>query len=341
MSDPYDSASHSLPSPHRSPAEALSCPYVPGATFIAHRHVPPAPFGGSYSEIEISNQEDLQCSTQLDWCVAHPPAEGATFFDDAHSFTVKSAIRTGENCGAQLIFIDTGLVAKIYDPMFYSYGEQPDLKIDVSSMADSDYSNEAAAYSELQGTPAQGSIVPEYHGSWTMEIMSVVRDEHITRRVRMILMDYVPGIRMLDIKPEYLTAEERENVMIKVIEADYDLRYAGVRHDDLSPRNIIITTPSNLADPQLRLVLIDFAFSFVFRINLGTRPKDKYRNPLFEWSWPSRWGSYGWISPCREETIKRMWELFGDGRKGKYVKVQRDPSSKLGAPIEEDWEINE
>ena len=121
MSGAYKSGSGSLPSPKRTPAEPLSCPYVPGATFTAHRHQPPAPFGAYCSRCELPKQKDLQRTTQLDWYLAHPPADGCTSFDDTCSFTVTSGIRTGENLGAQLVLTDTGLVAKIYDPLFYSF----------------------------------------------------------------------------------------------------------------------------------------------------------------------------------------------------------------------------
>ncbi|KAJ4336706.1 hypothetical protein N0V95_008544 [Ascochyta clinopodiicola] len=254
MSDPYDSESHSLPSPLHSPAKPSTYPYVLGATFIAHRHLPPVPFGGYYSKCECPNQDDLQRTSQFDWCVAHPPAEGTTLLDHAHTFTIQSVIRTGENCGAQIVLTNSGLVAKIYDPLFYSFQNQEvlDFNVDVATAADSEYSIEAAAYSELQQTSAEGSITPQYHGSWTIDITSDVQGEHINREVRLILVEYVPGVRMIDIDPDRLTSEVREYVMIRVIEADYDLRHAGVRHDDLSPRNIILSEEPDTIDPNLR-----------------------------------------------------------------------------------------
>ncbi|KAF9697531.1 hypothetical protein EKO04_004122 [Ascochyta lentis] len=335
MSDPYDSGSNSLPSPLRSPAKSLSCPYSPGATFIAYRHLPPAPFGGSYTKCDRPNQRDLKRTTQLDWCVAHPPTAGITFSDDSHSFNITSIIRGGEDCGAQIVLSNTGLVAKIYDPLFYSFQNQEfsEFNVDVTTAADSEYSIEAAAYSKLQQTPVEGSITPQYYGSWTIDIASNVQGEYITREVRMILVEHVPGVRMVDIDPDLLTPELREHVMIRVIEADYDLRRAGVRHDDLAPRNIILSEKPDTIDPNIRVTLVDFGHSIVYDIRYGRPLRWEVCNPLFNWASASTWSFMGWLPSFSEESVNSRWELWGDGRNGKYAKVERDPDSQVGKPL--------
>ena len=92
--------------------------------------------------------------TKLEWCIAHPPAEGSTDFGESHIFTVASEIRAGHDVGAQLVLTDTRLAAKIYDPMFHPFENEDfrGMKNDVSTDADSGYSIEAAAYSEFRGT---------------------------------------------------------------------------------------------------------------------------------------------------------------------------------------------
>lgn len=89
--------------------------------------------------------------TQFDWCIAHPPIEGSTDFGESHAFTILSKIRAGPDVGTQLVLTDAGLVAKIYDPLFYPFEDEDfqGTKIDVSAIADSEYCIEAAAYSEL------------------------------------------------------------------------------------------------------------------------------------------------------------------------------------------------
>lgn len=63
----------------------------------------------------------------------------------------------------------------------------------------------------------KGTITPQYHGSWTVDIIQDIGDERITRQVRLILTEHIQGTRMADIDPFELTLEVREAIMIKVI----------------------------------------------------------------------------------------------------------------------------
>ncbi|KAJ8111336.1 hypothetical protein OPT61_g6045 [Boeremia exigua] len=334
MSDYDDSGSDSFPSSPRSPAHPVACPYFPGAVFTAYRHEAPAPFGGYYSDCPFPDQNELQQSSQLDWCISHRPNPGTTFLEETCSLAIKSEIRTGIDCGTQLVLLENGLVAKIFDPMFYSHNDKEfvDLKVDVTTAADSDYATEAAAYSELKMQPVQGDIMPAFYDSWTIKVTHYVGGEHITRDVRLILIEYISGEQMLDIEPENLQSKVREQIMIKVIEADYDLRYAGVCHQDLEPRNIMISL-SPKHPMGFRLTLIDFGHSWVYRILFGGPPPNELRNPLFSWVGASLWSSYGWLPSSDEERDCGLWAIFGDGRDGKYVKVEKDPNCSLGRPL--------
>jgi serine/threonine protein kinase len=138
---------------------------------------------------------------------------------------------------------------------------------------------------------------------------------------------------MLDLDPEDLLKEERENIMRKTIEADYTLRYAGVQHDDISPGNIIITTTTAFSSPDLRLTLVDFGFSTVYDILYDGPALPAYNNPLFHWTSADLWSSWGWL-PADEERVEWMWRVWADGCEGKYVKVEKDPDNIFGAPKE-------
>lgn len=87
---------------------------------------------------------------------------------------------------------------------------------------------------------------------------------------------------MLEIDPDTLSKPEREDIMCKLIEAECDLRYYGVRHNDVSPRNGIISSATTLTDPGLRVTLVDYGSSVVFRIRCARPPLSELRNPLFE-----------------------------------------------------------
>jgi hypothetical protein len=58
-------------------------------------------------------------STHLGWCLANPPAPGTTHHADERCIEIAGAIRVGEDCGAQVVLTVDGLIAKIYDRLYY------------------------------------------------------------------------------------------------------------------------------------------------------------------------------------------------------------------------------
>jgi hypothetical protein len=336
MSTQSTTESTGLPSPPGTPANKPVNPYTIGASFTIKRHKPPAPYGGIYSRNPTPVlQEDVD---QFEWCLSHQPATGLTSEDDDCTFTIADTIRTGNKCGAQLLLTSSGVVAKVYDPLYYEFHDcdMASWLLDVAAIADSDYSIEAAAYSELEGHNLQGKSVPKYYGSWTTNITHLTADGSVTREVRLILLEYIPGVCMIDIDPTSLRQEEKENIMRKLIEADYDIRWAGVRHEDLSPRNVIISSTTDYADYNMRLTIVDYASSIVSRIFWGKPPLWCRHNPLFEWASPSLWATWGWMPFDDDECIRWSWSLWGNGEEGRFIKVVRDPDHPLGHPIEPD-----
>lgn len=287
--------------------------------------------------------------SQLDWCLAHPPEPGYTDVNDKRNIILEASIRTGEQNGAQVFLTNDGLVAKIYDPLYYPLFDSfwTSEKLDVTADANNDYAIEVAAYSEFQGTPFQGSIMPEYHGSWSTEVATNVNGQQHLREVRMILLEHIVGTRMMDINPDELKREEKENIMSKMIEADTDLRLAGLQHDDLEPRNVMLSIPSQLEssksdvldnasfdDPGLRVCIVDYGRSCVARLVGKKLPEPGRFNPLFRWAGTDIYSQYGWLPPFKE-AMDWMWEKWGDGGSdGKYVKVQRDLDDPLGPPMD-------
>lgn len=53
-------------------------------------------------------------------------------------------------------------------------------RLRVHNNADSEYTIEAAAYSELKLHPAQGTIMPTFHDSWTINVAHNVDGEYVT-----------------------------------------------------------------------------------------------------------------------------------------------------------------
>lgn len=278
--------------------------------------------------------------SQFDWCIAHPPQPGKTHVYEERRIEIAQVLRGGEACGAQTVLTADGFVAKFYDPMYYKFydGILPGDKTDVTAYADRDYIREAAAYTELCDTPVYGEITPTYHGSWSMNIPIVaeVAEENLsTREVRLIIIGYISGTSMQALDTENLTWEERENIMIKVIEADIDLRFVGVRHDDFEPRNIMLSLPKGINTydtDDLRVCIIDYAISFLSKDKGRKGPVPEVHNPLFYWTGADLWSDWGWLPPWKEAT-DWMWTIWGSGGKdGKYLAVERDPDSRLEKP---------
>lgn len=335
--------------PPVTPTRKLPTPYTARSRFVAQRHHPSATVCERAHERRKSSRTSLHDASQLDWCLSHPPNTGGALTSEYCIIEIERPLRTGDDCGAQILLLTNGLVAKIYDPLYYNFHYdyawiQPKApqKRNVTLIADSEYTAETAAYAELGKTGSVGIVAPAFHGSWVFDV-EVLHVEGWTgfRQVQMILVEHVGGIGMLDIEPQDLTPVQRENIMAKVIEAETDLVVAGVRHGDFQPRNIILsraasslsrsssdscssTDPALFADPDLRVCVVDFALCAILPSAEGGVASLQCRNPLFHWADREVWSDCGWLPPCKEAK-DWMWRLWGDGGKeGKYVAVEKD-----------------
>ena len=143
-----------------------------------------------------------------------------------------------------------------------------------------------------------------------------------------VFTEYTPGMRMADIDPFKLTPEVKEAIMIRVIEADYDVRRAGVHHYDIAPR----TVPETLST-AFHLSFVDLSRSIVYKIRFGGPLQWRLCNPLFDWTMPDAWIGEDWLPSFDEGLADRMWQLWGEGKDGKSVKVERDLDHPFGEPI--------
>ncbi|KAJ8111337.1 hypothetical protein OPT61_g6046 [Boeremia exigua] len=316
--------------------------YTCGQTLTIKRHIPDPPCGRDYGwPPGLSVPDNI---SKLEWCLAHPPTPGSTDPNDTRDITLAKSIRTGYDRGAQVFLTNDGLVAKIYDPLYYRFYDRdwPSETIDVATEADHDYTIETAAYIALQGTDVQASIMPQYYGSWTTDIHTELKGQHHLRDVRMILVEHIVGIPMIDIDPFDLSLRARNNIMYRVIEAEMDLRIAGLEHSDYESRNIMLRCAyteaeachkSSFEDSNLRVCVIDYGISFVYDV-AGLKPLDPgYHNPLFCWPGRNLWCHDGWLPP-RVEAVEWMWDMWGCGGKDKkYIKVERNMDDLLHRPV--------
>ena len=314
-------------------------PYVVGATFVARRHEPPAPFGFGYDTPWPPYKTNDFRLPQIDYCLIRQPLEGRTL-DESRVLTITGTIRTGCSFGAQVVVVNGNIVAKIYDPLYDAGGDCYDNKRDVVWLADGDYSRETAAYEELLASSDTLSLVPEYYGSWTIEVPTKVGDQTFTRHVRLILVQHIKGTVMSTVQPQLLSRQTRSAIMEKILEAESLIFNAGVLHRDISPRNImLVPLASNVSldDPHLRVVIIDFNVSNVIRLsNASCHASDDPSPVSLQRKWPGKllgpvtrfWNAMeefearDWVNDEDGKANEWLWECFG--QREEYVPLVRD-----------------
>ncbi|KAH9987337.1 hypothetical protein F4779DRAFT_285812 [Xylariaceae sp. FL0662B] len=307
--------------PWEAPPEPLRPrnPYKRGQSFMIRKHIASPPFGERYPYYaglrEHASERELRTKTLVELCLEHPPMKGQIVCEDApRRLHIVEGIRVKDDGGAQLVTCRLAdrpdeYVAKIYDPLYYGFHDRmwSDQPRDVTWEADHDYCREAAAYLELDGTFG-GKETPKYHGSWTFQMPLDLPDGAKTRDVRMILIERTEGRSMLDVRPDPFPDAVRLETVARIMEAFSRITYAGVRHGDISQRNIMLCdgdAPNTIG----RVVIIDFNFAVVerlddFELEFGTRLEkaDKPQNPADDcWDGGFLYGGFG-------EWFPRSWE---------------------------------
>ncbi len=141
--------------------------YGIGTKLTIYRHLAPEPTAPGYQHCRPADFEEEAQTTFTERYLKHPPLQGTTLWSQPFSITITDEITPNSTSGARLLGVNNKLVAKIYDPLYYSI---PTLSNEVGTnpfrLADSDYTHETAAY-ERTNYRLGGTILPEYHGSFT------------------------------------------------------------------------------------------------------------------------------------------------------------------------------
>ncbi|EPE05325.1 hypothetical protein F503_02064 [Ophiostoma piceae UAMH 11346] len=121
----------------------------------------------------------------------------------------------------------------------------------ITNGADYDFSREAAAYEVLRDEKVDGELVPKYY-------------------VRIILIESVPVVsidKLLEDERKYksIPVALRLGVLAKAIEIICRLEYHGVRHDDFTLRNIIVSHDDGWETRLPTVRVIDFGVAQVTR----------------------------------------------------------------------------
>jgi len=335
-------------------------PYVEGLTFTAMRHEPPQPFGSHYNTAYPPDQEGWKQLSQTEYCFSRSPLQGQTFDDDTKALRITSTIRTGYDCGAQVVAVNEDLVAKIYDPLYYDGFNEFDRRIDVVVEADGDYSREAVAYRALQKSKKAAQVTPKFYGSWTTEIETLIyrkgRLEKRNRSVRLILLERLRGVRMLDIEPHYLWKKVRSLILKKALDAESLVSGAGVYHGDFCPRNIMILGSGyddRTVDPKsvsVEVKLLDFNCAAVIdhpcyedptisrnRRNLREKWFPRAPSPIVRFFRSMvEFSSEGWCSNEDRDAELWLWRHYRNDER--YIPVDWDPQHPYRRPKHKDWE---
>ena len=290
-------------------------PYTGATELHLRSHEPPKPReldgwveGGKYAR-EYQREKELTSLQQL--CIKRPPAPGGAIGNATRSLKILDSIRTGIGQGAQIAKVVVAgiadgfpICAKFYDPYLWGLG---DCDVDPFREVDGMYGREAAAYVKLSAL--YGTVIPRYYGSFTCDLPV----DGGFRSVRLILMDYIRGVSMasFDFDGGYeLPQSTRQNVMMKLIEADSAIAEEGVNHDDLAPRNVLLgsSDPDQLQSSALRVTIIDFG---VASFNYLGPVCDKPVSPILRWQkhsyLRSTFGGYGWIDWDWPSWTEKVW----------------------------------
>jgi hypothetical protein len=253
-------------------------PYRSGFECLIRPHIPPRPFGTTYKKGSYprkrAGQSELEDETASSWCLSHPPLDTGDAPGARESvMRITESIACEDGRGAQLVrcILDGNdsktFVAKIYDPLYYSFVSQDTGgPVDVTYVADHDYSREAAAYRQLKHEGVDGKLVPKYYGSWTFT-MGLHKEPDVRRPVRMILLEWLPGHSMHHVlkSPDFarMSPQHRLDILGAAMETYCLVDFHKVLHGDFAPRNVLLVG-SDVDVRMPRVMLIDFNFATVY-----------------------------------------------------------------------------
>lgn len=255
-------------------------PYRSGLQLQIRRHIPPPPFGLGYLQPYRRKEKEFSefsSMTPSEFCFQNPPPSTDPHPDSSvHTLKIVKEVATRDGRGSQVVCCRLDqqpdyVIAKIFDPLYYSWGEY-----DNAYWADRHYSCEAAGYEHAVLEGKDGQWLPKYHGSWTFEMdLDLANQPDKKREVRMILLEYIPGSSMYSIltsdQTDQFSPDTRMDILSRAMEMYCWLKYYGVSQNDFAPRNIMIGTDN-------RVTLIDLSHAYVTGLpNSGTVFREQTR----------------------------------------------------------------
>ncbi|CAN6666798.1 hypothetical protein TRVA0_038S01002 [Trichomonascus vanleenenianus] len=265
-------------------------PYLGGETFTAREHIAPSPPPVFYRWNVASNETkaERKAHSLIEQCLLHPPLSGS-FGSLTLQLKVLRPIKVGE-MSAQVVLVEVHseqdcelqgreLVAKFYDPLYISDGEGC---LDRFRIVDRHYTYEVRAYRDLH--ELQGSLIPKFYGSFSVDVPIPLLSK--TREVRLILLEYIPGLTMKQFCTSKIPQEVRKQVMKKVIDIESSVYKRDVLLREVWPENVIIRETEFPREIHLVFVGFDRAHERR-RLKRFKDPRDmylgEYITPLIRW----------------------------------------------------------
>ncbi|KAB8254569.1 hypothetical protein BDV32DRAFT_132188 [Aspergillus pseudonomiae] len=293
-------------------------PYAVGWRFTVQLHKPPEPtpvFENGCCNSDIDNLEKERLSP-VERCLNHPPLPGC---DEPLKIDlgITDLIQVVDQHNAQVVMVDVlgdgqGLqkgmraVAKFYDPLF---ANDDDGFLNPFSCVDKHYTHEAAMYMRL--SDLAGKQIPNFYGSFSL---SIPVDQSNRRTIRLILLEYIPGLSMLNANPNDYDISSRQLILKEVIDFE-SLVYAGdILLTDFKRRNIILVDDASSRSGKRRVVFLDFGGALFGR----TRDDAAHlRKLLFPGTFISpllRWADCHEDFQCWVDWLWQNWlkEIYGD-----------------------------
>lgn len=305
-------------------------PYVEGFEFAAVRHNPSPPFGESYNTEYPKIPRAWKELSQTELCISQKCPSGNSHPYPKTKFKITACLRTGSARGAQLVIVNHAVVAKIFDPLYYSPIDENGFRELVVQNAEGDYRREAAAYEALHNSRAS-AVTPRFLGSWITSINTTItrsgKSEQQVRKVPLLLLEYIRGTTMLNIDPACISPVLRSSILKSALYADALILHAGVLNLDVSPRNVIVVEPSpsklaTASNCETKVIIIDFNKSVVC-LHPNSENREIYEernlrknhfesmipNPIIRYS--GRLDEFGgWVPDSLHDDTQWLWDNF-------------------------------
>lgn len=234
-------------------------PYQPGQRFTVRTHA------SSQALISCAAHEFENLNDRLSPDRSH--SHQGQIGEESIELQIQKLLQTGNDERAQVftvtlcgpnalkkydewkLSVHTPLVAKLFDPVYFNDDDE-DGCLDPFKRMDQFYTHEALAYQKL--AVLQGQLIPRCYGSYSLNL-SLKPPDSGHREIRLILMQYVEGDPMSNLRPSQFSQSFRQDILRTIMNLESRIYARDITLTDLAPRNIILAP-----EKKRRVFFLDF-----------------------------------------------------------------------------------